>query len=70
MFADLVEARSDGRVKVTLHFEGALGGERETFEAVKLGDIESGTLPGLGGIAILGIDLDRYNAKLIKMRKK
>lgn len=40
VFCDLVYARSDGRVKITPYFAGALGGERETFEAVKLGNVQ------------------------------
>lgn len=39
-FKDLVEERSDGRMSVTIHSGGALGGEREVVESLVEGTVE------------------------------
>ncbi len=41
-FKEKVEENSDGRIKVTIHPSGALGGEREIVEGLKAGTIEMG----------------------------
>ena len=60
VFVDLVEARTDGRVIITPYFAGALGGERETFEAVKLGDIEITFQDIYGAYGDVRFDLTNY----------
>jgi len=39
-FKSLVEDRSEGRINVTIHPSGALGGEREVVEAIASGSVE------------------------------
>jgi len=45
-FANLVNARSGGRIEVQIFGAGALGGEREYIEAVKQGTIQCGLASG------------------------
>ncbi|MET3506684.1 TRAP transporter substrate-binding protein [Halalkalibacter oceani] len=49
MFADLVNEYSEGSIEVTLFTNGALGSERENFEAVRSGDLDM-TLGGFTGV--------------------
>lgn len=49
MFADLVNQRSNGQIKITPYFSSVLGGEREMFEALKREDIELAFINPLGG---------------------
>ncbi len=41
-FKEIIEENSDGRIDVTIHPSGALGGEREVVEGLKAGTIEMG----------------------------
>jgi C4-dicarboxylate-binding protein DctP len=41
-FAEAVEKGTDGGIKVTLHFNGVLGGDRQATEGMQLGTIECG----------------------------
>lgn len=43
-FAELVEERSDGRIKIEVIPFGSLGGERDLLELVQMGQIELGSL--------------------------
>jgi tripartite ATP-independent transporter DctP family solute receptor len=46
-FASLVNARSGGRINVTVYGAGALGAEREYVEGVKAGTIQAGIASGV-----------------------
>ncbi len=50
-FKELVEQRSKGDMEVHLHIGGAMGGEREVFEAMSSGGLEMGAM-GSGDVAI------------------
>ena len=50
-FKELVEQRSKGEMEVQLHIGGAMGGEREVFEAMSSGGLEMGAM-GSGDVAI------------------
>ncbi len=50
-FKELVEQRSKGDMEVTIHVGGALGGEREVFEAMSAGGLEMGAM-GSGDVSI------------------
>ena len=43
-FAELVEERSDGRIKIEVYPYGTLGGERDIVELVQMGEIEVGSV--------------------------
>lgn len=46
-FKEIVEARSNGRIRVTIHAAGAMGGEREVVEGLSSGAIEMGAHGGM-----------------------
>lgn len=46
-FKEIVESRSDGRIRVTVHAAGAMGGEREVVEGLSSGAIEMGAHGGM-----------------------
>lgn len=50
-FKELVEQRSKGDMEVLIHVGGAMGGERDVFEAMSTGGLEMGAM-GSGDIAI------------------
>jgi tripartite ATP-independent transporter DctP family solute receptor len=50
-FKELVEQRSKGDMEVHLHIGGAMGGEREVFEAMSSGGLEMGAM-GSGDVSI------------------
>jgi tripartite ATP-independent transporter DctP family solute receptor len=50
-FKELVEQRSKGDLEVQLHIGGAMGGEREVFEAMSSGGLEMGAM-GSGDVSI------------------
>jgi tripartite ATP-independent transporter DctP family solute receptor len=50
-FKELVEQRSKGDMQVQIHVGGAMGGEREVFEAMSTGGLEMGAM-GSGDIGI------------------
>lgn len=50
-FKELVEQRSKGEMEVHLHIGGAMGGEREVFEAMSSGGLEMGAM-GSGDVSI------------------
>jgi tripartite ATP-independent transporter DctP family solute receptor len=50
-FKELVEQRSNGEMAVQVHVGGAMGGEREVFEAMSSGGLEMGAM-GSGDVAI------------------
>jgi len=50
-FKELVEQRSKGDMEVQLHIGGAMGGEREVFEAMSSGGLEMGAM-GSGDVSI------------------
>ena len=50
-FKELVEQRSKGEIEVFIHPLGAMGGEREVFEAMSTGGLEMGAM-GSGDISI------------------
>ena len=50
-FKELVEQRSNGQMQVQVHVGGAMGGEREVFEAMSSGGLEMGAM-GSGDISI------------------
>lgn len=43
-FAEMVEERSDGRIKIEVYPYGTLGGERDIVELVQMGEIEVGSV--------------------------
>ncbi len=43
-FSELVSAKTNGQVKVTVYPAGQLGGDREMFEAIKLGTLDMGVI--------------------------
>ncbi len=43
-FKELIEQRSKGDIQVQIHVGGALGGEREVFEAMSSGGLEMGAM--------------------------
>ncbi|WP_066304297.1 TRAP transporter substrate-binding protein [Bacillus sp. FJAT-29814] len=47
-FVEEVGKNSNGKIKGEAHFGGVLGGERETAEAVQLGNIEMGWISDIG----------------------
>lgn len=47
VFASLVNARSNGRIKVEVYGAGALGAEREYVESIKAGNVEAGIASGV-----------------------
>jgi len=49
-FKEIIEAKSNGRIKVTLFPNGQLGGEREMAEGVKMGTIEMTTVTTDGAL--------------------
>jgi len=49
-FKEIIEAKSDGRIKVTLFPNAQLGGEREMAEGVKMGTIEMTTVTSDGAL--------------------
>lgn len=48
-FKELVESRSSRRIQVLLHVGGAMGGERDVFEAMSSGALEAGAM-GTGDV--------------------
>ncbi len=46
-FKELIEAKTNGRIEVTVHPAGALGGERDMLEGLVAGTIEMGASGGL-----------------------
>ena len=46
-FKEIVEAKTDGRISITVHPAGGLGGEREVVEGVSNGTIEMGAHGGM-----------------------
>ena len=50
-FKELVEQRSKGDMEVLIHVGGALGGERDVFEAMSSGGLEMGAM-GSGDVSI------------------
>jgi TRAP-type transport system periplasmic protein len=50
-FKELVEKRSNGEMEVLIHLLGTMGGERDIFEALSSGSIETAAM-GSGDIAI------------------
>jgi len=46
-FKELVEKNSNGRIKITVHAAGGLGGEREVVEGLSAGTIEMGAHGGM-----------------------
>jgi TRAP-type C4-dicarboxylate transport system substrate-binding protein len=50
-FKELVEQRSKGEIEVFIHPLGAMGGERDVFEAMSTGGLEMGAM-GSGDISI------------------
>ncbi|MFA5028606.1 MAG: TRAP transporter substrate-binding protein DctP, partial [Candidatus Methylomirabilota bacterium] len=50
-FKELVEQRSKGEIEVFVHPLGAMGGERDVFEAMSTGGLEMGAM-GSGDISI------------------
>ncbi len=50
-FKELVEQRSKGEMEVLIHVGGAMGGERDVFEAMSSGGLEAGAM-GSGDVAI------------------
>lgn len=50
-FKELVEQRSKGDMQVQIHVGGAMGGERDVFEAMSSGGLEMGAM-GSGDVAI------------------
>ena len=50
-FKELVEQRSKGDMEVQIHIGGAMGGEREVFEAMSSGGLEMGAM-GSGDVSI------------------
>lgn len=50
-FKELVESRSKGEMEVLVHVGGAMGGERDVFEAMSSGGLEMGGM-GSGDVAI------------------
>lgn len=46
-FKEIVEKKSNGRIKITIHPAGALGGEREVVEGLANGSIEMGAHGGM-----------------------
>ena len=50
-FKELVEERSKGEMEVQVHIGGAMGGEREVFEAMSSGGLEMGAM-GSGDVSI------------------
>ena len=46
-FKELIEKKTDGRFKVTVHPAGALGGERDMLEGLVTGTIEMGATGGM-----------------------
>src|SRR5574341_111570 len=51
-FKELVEQRSKGDMEVLIHVGGAMGGERDVFEAMSSGGLEMGAM-GSGDVSIL-----------------
>lgn len=43
-FAELVEERTEGRMKIDIYVGGALGGEKDNLESIRLGTIEMGNI--------------------------
>jgi len=50
-FKELVEQRSNGQMQVQIHVGGAMGGERDVFEAMSSGGLEMGAM-GSGDVSI------------------
>ena len=50
-FKELVEQRSKGEMEVLIHVGGAMGGERDVFEAMSSGGLEMGAM-GSGDVSI------------------
>jgi len=50
-FKELVEQRSKGDIEVLIHVGGAMGGERDVFEAMSSGGLEAGAM-GSGDVSI------------------
>jgi TRAP-type transport system periplasmic protein len=50
-FKELVEQRSKGDMEVQIHVGGAMGGERDVFEAMSSGGLEAGAM-GSGDVSI------------------
>jgi tripartite ATP-independent transporter DctP family solute receptor len=50
-FKELVGSRSNGEIEVLLHVSGAMGGERDVFEAMSTGAVEMGAM-GSGDVAM------------------
>ena len=68
-FAELLEAKTQGRVKATVFPAGQLGGDREMFEAIQLGTLDMGLIsvapmgsftPALNGM-LLPFLFDNYD---------
>lgn len=64
LFAELVEERSDGRIKVQVYPDSQLGGEREMIEATQFGDIEM-TAPSVGVLANFDKSLEVFDFPFI-----
>ncbi len=71
-FSELVSAKTNGQVKVTVYPAGQLGGDREMFEGIKLGTLDMGCIsvapmgsftPALNGL-LLPFLFDDYELML------
>jgi tripartite ATP-independent transporter DctP family solute receptor len=69
-FVELLESKTQGRVKVTVYPAGQLGGDREMFEAIQLGTLDMGLIsvapmgsftPALNGM-LLPFLFDNYDS--------
>lgn len=58
-FKELVEERSNGRIKVEVYIDGALGGEREVIEGLQLGTVEM-SLPSNCKVALFCPSLNLF----------
>jgi len=63
-FKENVENATNGRVKVTIHPSGALGGEREIVEAMKAGTVEMGA-QGIMDLTIYAPELSVFEEPFV-----